>query len=72
MAIKTKKRTGKMEVDLNGPQGNAFCLLGIAAKLSRQLGKDTEDINKRMTSGGYENLIAVFDAEFGDYVDLYR
>jgi len=25
-----------------------------------------------MTSGDYENLLKVFDREFGAYVDLYR
>lgn len=71
MAIKTK-RHGKMEIDLTGPSGNAFVLLGTASKLCRQLGHDYEPIKKEMMSGDYDNLIAVFDREFGQYVDLYR
>lgn len=71
MAIKELKR-GKMIIDLTGPQGNAFCLLGIAKELCRQLNKDFVPIEKEMTSGDYENLINVFDREFGEYVDLYK
>jgi hypothetical protein len=65
----------KQEIDLTVPDGNAFVLLGIARRLAKDLGFSEEkraDIHKRMTSGDYENLIKVFDEEFGDYVDLLR
>ena len=60
------------EIDLTGPDGNAFVLLGIAQRYAKQLGKDAEAIRNEMTSGDYENLVNVFEREFGDYVDLYR
>lgn len=69
---KEKKKEKRMEIDLNGPEGNAFFLLGRGKGLAEQLGKDWADISKRMKSGDYENLIKVFDEEFGDYVVLYR
>jgi hypothetical protein len=76
MAIKNKKeRLEKMVIDLTGPDGNAFVLLGIASKLGKQLELDQErreEIRIEMTSGDYENLIKVFDENFGDYVDLER
>ena len=74
MAIKSinKLNRGKTKIDLTGPDGNAFVLLGIASNLCRQLKKDFKPIQKEMTSGDYENLINVFDREFGQYVDLYR
>ena len=62
----------KQEIDLTGPDGNAFVLLGYAKGLAVQLHKDFGLIKDEMTSGDYENLIAVFDREFGDYVDLVR
>lgn len=62
----------KIEIDLTGPQGNAFFLLGYASKLAKQLGKDPKPILAHMKSGNYDNLVNVFDKEFGDYVDLYR
>lgn len=73
MAIIDKKsRQGKITVDLTGPQGNAFWLIGYSQKLGKQLGLDTEKIQEEMTSGDYENLIEVFDNYFGQFVDLER
>jgi len=73
MTIKKKtERKGKIEIDLTGPQGNAYYLLGQAHSLSDELDKDWEDIKKRMTSGDYENLIDVMEKEFGAYVTMYR
>ncbi len=63
---------GGKHIDLTVPKGNAFYLLGIARDLAKQLDKDEENIIKRMTSSDYENLIKVFDEEFGDIVILYR
>ena len=73
MAIKTRAEMPKrIEVDLTGPNGNAFFLLGMAGKLAKQLGLDKSAIIEEMKAGDYENLIKVFDNYFGDYVDLYR
>ena len=74
MTIKNAKllRRKKQTINLTGPDGNAFVLLGYAKRYARQLDKDFADIQKRMTAGDYETLVKVFDEEFGDYVDLYR
>lgn len=72
MAIKQKKTPAKREIDLTGPEGNAYFLLAVADTYSKQLGLDSDAIHKEMTSGDYENLITVFDKHFGDYVDLVR
>ena len=63
---------GKLDIDLTGPTGNAFHLIGIAADLSKQLGLDFNDIQADMTSGDYEHLIDVFEKNFGKHVTLYR
>jgi hypothetical protein len=71
--IKYKKtKTGPVEIDLTGPDGNAFALIGIASKLATQLGLDKNKIREEMMSGDYENLISVFDKHFGEFVTLYR
>ena len=73
-SIKDKER-GPIEIDLTGPEGNAFVLLGYAKRYAKQLGKngvEAEAIINEMTSGNYDNLLDVFDREFGDYVTLYR
>ena len=73
MTIRNKESFhGKLVIDLTGPEGNAFVLLGHAKNLAYQLGLDGEDIKKRMVSGSYDNLVEVFDKEFGEYVDLLR
>ena len=71
--IKKKETQNKgIEIDLTGPQGNAFYLLGAAKNLAKQLDLDSNKILDEMKSGDYENLIQVFDKNFGLFVTLYR
>lgn len=71
--IKYKKmKTGPVEIDLTGPDGNAFVLIGTAGKLAEQLGLDKKKIQSEMMASDYENLIKVFDSHFGEFVTLYR
>ena len=73
MAIKDiKYKSTKLEIDLTGPDGNAFALMGSAKTLARQLGIDSKPIIEDMMSGDYENLLEVFDKNFGSFVTLYR
>ena len=46
--------------------------MGYATRLARELDMDAEPILNEMKSGDYENLISVFDREFGSVVTLYR
>ena len=70
-SIKEKKRL-PIEIDLTGPDGNAFVLLGKAKNLAKQLELDGDKIIEEMTSGDYDNLLDVFDENFGSFVTLYR
>lgn len=70
--ITTKPRQTGIEIDLTGPQGNAFYLLGAAADLAKQLGLDVEQIQTEMMSDDYEHLLQTFDSYFGHIVTLYR
>lgn len=72
--IKSKNELGgrKPEVDLTGPDGNSFVLIGMAKGWSKDLGKDFKKIQEEMISGDYENLLTVLEREFGDYVIFYR
>jgi hypothetical protein len=67
-----ERRAEPKEIDLTGPEGNAYVLLGYAKTFAKQLHKDGKDITNRMMSGDYENLLKVFDEEFGDFVILWR
>ncbi len=67
-----EKQTGPVVIDLTGPDGNAFALMGYAKRFAKQLNLDSNKIISDMTSGDYENLIQVFDDNFGDFVILER
>jgi hypothetical protein len=70
--IKKKNESFGIEIDLTGPNGNAFYLIGAANNLARQLGLDGKAIQAEMMKGDYENLVKVFDKHFGHFVTLYR
>jgi hypothetical protein len=70
--IKKKNESFGIEIDLTGPNGNAFYLIGAANNLARQLGLDSKAIQAEMMKGDYEHLVATFDKHFGHFVTLYR
>ena len=72
MAILQKPKQNGITIDLTGPQGNAFYLLGTANNLAKQLGLNGKEIVEEMKSSDYENLLQVFDNYFGNIVTLYR
>ena len=77
MAIKSLKDKPSMpiEVDLTGPDGNAYALMALASSLSRQLGHSRfkrECIIEEMMLTDYEGLLHTFDREFGMLVTLWR
>ena len=59
-------------IDLSGPNGNAFALMGYAGDLLRQMGRRHElsAIRTQMMSGDYNNLLRIFEENFSDYVEL--
>jgi hypothetical protein len=64
----------KIEIDLNGPEGNAFVLLAYADRLGKRIygHEKTEEILEEMRLSTYELLILTFDKYFGSIVTLYR
>ena len=71
MTIYKGRPNGKRVIDLSGPEGNAFVLLGIAKQICKELGTDFDAVAAEMKSGDYDNLVAVFEKHFGDYFDIY-
>ena len=67
-----KKVKSTPVIDLTGPQGNAFYLLGLAGQLSKELGLSADKIMNEMKSSDYDALVETFDKYFGDYVILER
>lgn len=72
MIREKQKQTGPIVIDLTGPDGNAFALMGYANRFAKQLGLDSKAITSEMMGGDYENLLEVFDKNFGDFVILER
>ena len=70
--IKNKSEESGITIDLTGPQGNVFYLIGAASRYARQLGLDPKEIQADMTSGDYEHAVEVFDKHFGSFVTLLR
>jgi len=66
------KQLKEIVIDLTGPDGNAFALMGYAKRFAGQLNMNSKDIISEMMSGDYENLVQVFDKYFGDFVVLER
>ena len=72
-SIETKKQF-PIEIDLTGPDGNAYALMAYAKRFATQLkweDKGAALINEMM-EGDYEHLLKVFDNAFGEFVTLYR
>lgn len=70
-----QERQGPIVIDLTGPDGNAYALMGMATNFGKQLGWDKvriQDLMNEMMDGDYEHLIQVFDREFGTFVILER
>ena len=60
-------------IDLQGPNGNAFYLLGLVKKFGKQLDMTNEEIDNvldEMKSSNYEDLIETFENYFGEFVVL--
>ena len=66
-------------IDLRGPDGNAFAIMGICGKIYKQIpdlkkamypieNKSFADIVNEMTSGEYEDLLETAEKYFGDYI----
>jgi hypothetical protein len=74
--IKSKESLKRgIEIDLTGPNGNAYVIMGYAKRFGKQVGMSDSYIKEmleKMMSSDYENLIKVFDDEFGSVVTLLR
>lgn len=70
MAIIPRTPVTREVIDLSGPEGNAYYLLGRAQNLSKQLDLDAKAILKEMKESDYDNLVKIFDKYFGEFVDL--
>lgn len=72
MRVKKSKLHGdnKILIDITGPQGNAYHLIGVAQDIGKKIFDEerTQEIIDEMKSGDYENLLTVFENYFGSCV----
>ena len=73
--IRNKKQPSEIILDLTGPDGNAFALMGHAMNFGKQLGFSKlaiDGIIEEMKLDDYEHLVQTFDKYFGQFVILER
>lgn len=57
-------------INLDGPDGNAFALLGLTRSWARQIGLDVSDLLADMRSADYEHLVKAFYKFWKDRLDV--
>jgi hypothetical protein len=77
MTIRKKRKPSHREktvIDLTGPEGNAFYLMGLVQNIYRRSGawELGQEIVKEMKSSDYEHLLKTFDLYLGDHYILER
>jgi hypothetical protein len=73
--IRKKNVNAEIVIDLSGPAGNAYALIGQAQRFARNLAytrEETEEMVNDMMASDYEHLVEIFDKHFGDVVILER
>lgn len=63
----------KPRLDLDGPSGNVFSIIGNAQSYGRQLGFSNEKVHgitQDMMSSDYTHALKIFIEHFGEYVDI--
>jgi hypothetical protein len=76
---KSEKEIRQIEIDLTGPDGNVFHLMGVAKTIGQLLnqrrGAEYLDIPALLTdmlSNDYEHAINVMEKNFGHMIIMYR
>ena len=62
----------RIKINIDGPQGNAYALLGIAKELAEVRELEAKPILEEMTSADYNNLLLTFINHFGDLCETVR
>ncbi len=70
MIVPAQTQPQQLVLDLSGPDGNAFVILGHAKRLARICGLDPNPIIEDMMFSDYTHLIHTFDRYFGHCVTL--
>lgn len=63
-------KTKKITIDLAGPDGNAYVLMGYAKTWAKTLDLDGNAIVNEMMADDYEHLLSVITKNFGEMITL--
>jgi hypothetical protein len=74
MTIRKKTNKERPLIDLSGPQGNAFYLMGVVKQTFRRSGASElgDEIVAEMMNGDYDHLVKTFDLYLGEHFDIVR
>ena len=64
----------RLQIDLDGPDGNAFVILGYTKSLCKSVGyneQQAKKISAEMKESDYDHLLLVFLKYFDAYVDIW-
>ena len=67
----TSNIPSKINIDLDGPDGNAYFLLGIAKRICDKTGIDFQHLRNKMMSGDYGTLLIEIDKAVGKYINFH-
>ena len=73
MTITQSKTERKVTIYLDGPEGNAFNLIGIAVSLAKQCcfsNNEIKSLRDDLMSSDYVHLVKTIESTFGTVVDL--
>ena len=69
--IRKSTRASEIVIDLDGPNGNALYLMGVAKQYAHSMWMKASPIMSEMCAGtDYYKLVKVFDKHFGHLVVL--
>jgi hypothetical protein len=60
----------KIKLDLQGPHGNVFYLIGITNDFPMKNGSDRKTVIKEILGGDYQNVLSIIKREWGAYIDF--
>lgn len=73
----SEKTMSMYEIDLTGPEGNVFCLMGRILELEKDMGATKDEANDVITKlkcdpDGYEAFVNYIEDNYGHIVTMYR
>jgi hypothetical protein len=72
MIIEKETTRTEIVIDLTGPDGNVFNLIGRGSQFCKQIGLDAKEFRTKMMSSDYEHAVQTFDDYFGHFVTLLK